>query len=212
MLFSDQAFVLKKSPSGESFHLLTLFMRSNGLRYTLMREPRTMRSAQAVPDLFERAEVVIEQKRQDGPSYLKETRTIASGSGLANSYSALEAASHLSSFYEKNLLHLERFEEAWLIFENALMSFQEADRPEVTLLKALVLFARSEGYPVIARWFSEKSPADQKALGSILRSPVQEAQLSQAEVKAHTRDLLRFFARDTDLLPGQLFDNLERCQ
>lgn len=210
MRIHDQAFILKKALSGEHHQVLSLFMREQGLRYVLMRRSRTP-SPSGFPDLFEKGEVIISQKSPDGPSYLVEFHQKKANNGLGRSYRALQAASRLSAFFEKNLVHMEHFGEAWDLFGNALASFQSKERADVILLKALVLFARSEGYPVIASWLNEQPSRDREILVNMLQSPVESAELDSPRVRAYTADLLRFFDHHTDLLVGNLPAFIENC-
>jgi len=208
----DQAVVLRKSLSGENHLLLVFFLRSHGLRYVLARRSGKENLSRTIPDLFENGDIVIQQKAPDRPGFLKEFHPAVVENSLGRSYKALQAASHLAAFYEKNLVHMEDFTEAWELLGNTFETMRVKPRPDITLLKALVLFARSEGYPVISQWLKEKPEADQQTLTRLLKSAVEETDLDESSVRSCLAILLRFFDRDTDLVSSHLLRAFGNCQ
>jgi recombinational DNA repair protein (RecF pathway) len=201
VFISDQGCVLRKTVSGENHFLLVLFLKENGLKYVLARKAAGKKQTVTIPDLFQTGDVVIEQKDASRPAFLKDFALRHEHKGIGRTYRSLQAASSLARFYEQNLLHMEHFPEAWDLLQRSMRSLAQKPRPEVTLFKTSFIFARSEGYPVVAHWLRQKSPAEQAAISHVLQEPVDKAGSDEAMVKSWIRDLNGFFARETDLLP-----------
>jgi recombinational DNA repair protein (RecF pathway) len=201
VFISDQGCLLRKALSGEHHFLLVLFLQENGLKYVLARKGAAKNTGACIPDLFQTGDCVIEQKDDSRPAFLKEFALRLEFKEIGRAYRALQAASSLARFYEQNLLHMEHYPDAWELLHKALRTLARKPRPEVTLFKTSFIFARSEGYPVVAHWLRQKPPAQQEAIGRVLQEPVDQAAADEAEVKSWIRDLNEFFARETDLLP-----------
>lgn len=202
MLTSDKACLLRRTESGEKNLLLVFFLRENGLSYVLARRSRRKESAPPLPDLFTVGDLLLERKQaSEGPGFLKEFSPQAEFKGIGRDYKALRAASDLARFYEQNLLHMEQFPQAWSLLLDSLDALSRKGRPDVTILKSYFLFARSEGYPVLAGWIRTKPPEEERALAQTLRNPVESATASEEQVSRWLRDLNSFFLRETDLRP-----------
>jgi len=201
VFLTDEGCVLRKADSGENHTLMVFFLRENGLKFALSRKRSRADSSIHVPDLFESGEATIEQKNSAKPAFLKEFTPQRHFPQIARHYRTLQAASSLARFYEKNLFHMEHFGAAWDLLQTALDSFASKHEPEATLLKALFVFARLEGYPVQAQWLELKKSGDRNTISALLRNPVGEAPFDQGQARGWTRDLFRFFQQETDLLP-----------
>jgi recombinational DNA repair protein (RecF pathway) len=201
VFISDQGCVLRKDASGENNLLLVFFLREQGLKYVLARKRGKSSGGPQVPDLFESGDVIIEQKDPARPAFLRDYSPGTLHEGIGRSYRHLEAASSLVRFFEKNLLHMEHYPEAWDLLHSALGALAAKPLPEATLLKTYFLFARSEGYPVVAHWLESMPAGEQGALSAILRKPVEEITATPAELGAWVHNLSLFFKRETDLLP-----------
>ncbi|MFO7724131.1 MAG: hypothetical protein R6V45_01165 [Oceanipulchritudo sp.] len=202
MFISDQGCLLRKSSSGENHLLLVFFLLETGLKSALSRISRSSAKASPQPDLFHSGSVLIEQRENGRPAFLKDFQPERLHRGIGGAYRALACASALTRFYEGNLLHLESFRDAWSILHHALGAFSEKPLPEATLLKALFLFARSEGYPVTAQWLNSKRASQRNCVVSILRQPPGRVDASPGELDFWIQDLERYFHDHTDLKPS----------
>jgi recombinational DNA repair protein (RecF pathway) len=200
VFLNEQGCLLRKAESGESHFLLVFFMRERGLQMTLMRK-RTRSSPLAhEPDLFDSGDLVIEQKGENKPAFLKEFTPNLRFTEIARQYTALKAASQLTRFYEKNLFHMEHFEAAWELLHTALDSFSRNNHPGVTYLKALYVFAKSEGYPVKEEWLGSQSSGNRSLINAIMRQPVGSIELESDKVDHWIRNLETYFMQSTDLI------------
>ena len=202
MFVRDQACLLRREPSGERHVLMVCFLRGHGLQYVLARTSRSQPGGQ--PDLFSTGEILYQRKDADGPAFLKEFNAALEYRQIGTAYARLQAASRLARFYERNLIHMETFGEAWRLLHGALAALAGKPHPEVTLLKTWFVFARNEGYPVVAHWLQRKPAAEQAAVTAVLRQPVEDAGPDTSALSRWNRDILEFFTRETDLLPPDL--------
>jgi hypothetical protein len=202
MFVRDQACLLRREPSGERHVLMVCFLRGHGLQYVLARASRSQPGAQ--PDLFSTGEILYQRKDADGPAFLREFSTAWEYRQIGAAYGRLQAAARLARFYERNLVHMETFGEAWRLLHAALAALAGKPHPEATLFKTWFLFARNEGYPVVAHWLRHKPPAEQAEITAVLRRPVEEAGADSHGLSRWNRDILDFFTRETDLLPPDL--------
>lgn len=201
MYLTEEGCLLRKTDSGENHTLLVFFLRESGLRYVLARRRSKQPAGNALPDLFETGEVYLQQKDTAKPAFLMEYTPLSRFPGIARQYTAFTAAAQLTRFYEKNLIHMEHFNGAWDLLQKALESFAAHPQPQVTLFKALYLFAKLEGYPVNAQWLQRKQPALRKALQGVLQQPVNEVSMDPKPLQESLSDLFNYFQRETDLLP-----------
>lgn len=200
MFLNEQGCLLRKAESGESHFLLVFFLRERGLRMTLMRKRSRSTQLAHEPDLFDSGDLVIEQKGESKPAFLKEFTPKLRFTDIARQYTALKAASRLTRFYEKNLFHMEHFETAWELLHTALDSFSKNNQPGITYLKALYVFAKSEGYPVREEWLGNQSPDNRSHINAIMRQPVGSIELESGQVDHWIRNLETYFMQSTDLI------------
>lgn len=201
MHLSDQGCLLRKADSGENHFHLVFFLKASGLKSVLCRRRIKPDSVVALPDLFESGDLTVEQRGPGKPAFLKEYSPTVRHPGIARNYHALTAAARLCRFYEKNLVHMEHFGSAWELLHTTLDSLAGKPHPEVSLLKSLYLFARTEGYPVNAQWLGRKSPEERQAIISLLQNPVGASGTDPAQAGRWVDDLNRYFQAETDLLP-----------
>lgn len=193
--------MLRKSVSGEHNLLMVFFLRENGLTFALARTPSKPSGSTSLPDLFDVGQLILEQKAAGKPAFLKDYTVSIAHEGIGRSYRHLQAASKLARFFEKNLLHMEHYPEAWDLLGHALAALSEKPNPEAVLLKTCFLFARSEGYPVLAHWLGGKTEKERQSISATLKTPLEELTVNSNEINCWIDDLNRFFKRETDLLP-----------
>lgn len=201
MFLTDEGCLLRRADSGENHTLLVIFLRTNGLKFALSRKRSKPDPSTSIPDIFEYGEFTLRQSDPSKPAFLKEFSSNRRFPGIARHYGTLEAASALTRFVEKNLIHMEYFSDSWDLLESALASLATHHRPEITLLKALYLFSSKEGYAVRAQWLEQKSPAFRREVSQILKNPVDEVEASSSAVREAIQNLNHYFVESTDLLP-----------
>ena len=201
MELTEPGSLLRKEDSGERHFLLVFFLKESGLTYILARRPTKASAGDILPDLFDTGIVSLQRKDAAKPSFLKEFEPLVRHTGIARSYACLKAAASLSQFFERNLLHMETFDRAWEVLAQSLDALSCKPRPEVVVFKALFLIARSEGYAVSSSWLNHLPTEIRPAVQQALKSPLEDIEDSPAMVEDWTRQLYRFFERDTDLLP-----------
>jgi recombinational DNA repair protein (RecF pathway) len=204
VFLTDEGCLLRKADSGEHHCLLVFFLKENGLKFALTRNRSKSDSSSTLPDLFEAGDVCLQQKDAAKPAFLREFNPNRRFPTIARHYKTFRAASSLARFYERNLIHMEHFEDAWALLSKALLSFAMKHEPETTLFKTLFIFARMEGYPVQAQWLEGQKPTTRKELTAALQMPVGEARTDPVTLTDAIGDLNRFFAEATDLLPIDL--------
>lgn len=203
MFINDEACLLGRSASGEHNLLLSLFLREHGLRRALARQGKRLNGEHGIPDLFSSGKVLLEQKAPNRPAYVREFVPSRSLPGLARSYHALNAASRLARFMERNLLHMEHFEPAWSLLHRALGAMADKPLPEAALLKSMYLLAQKEGYAVTHHWLHGKAPNERQALIHVLQNPAEalEGVVERDLLESWIDDLGRFLEQETALLP-----------
>ena len=202
MYLTEEGCLLRRGDSGENHSLLVFFLKDSGLRFVLARRRSKPDAGGCLPDLFETGEVYLQQKDSSKPAFLREFTLQNRFPGIARQYQALSAASALAQFYERNLIHMENFGNAWELLQRALQSFSVNRQPQVTLLKALFSFARMEGYAVRAQWLQLQPASIRNQLVAILQNPVGQVSPEEAAlVESAIADLKSYFSRETDLLP-----------
>jgi len=204
VFLNDQGYLLRKADSGESHLLLVVFLQENGLRHVLARKRTRPQPGSHLPDLFDLGEFSIEQKDPARPAFLREFSPSRRFEGISRHYANLTAASRLTRFYERNLIHLEHFAPVWELLGQALQGLAEKPEPELILFKALYVFARSEGYPVRAQWLESRPRDMREAMLTALRAAPGDQPLDKEVLREWTADLCRFFQNSTDLLPPDL--------
>lgn len=201
MYLSGEGYLLGKTDSGESHHLLAVFLKEHGLLRVMARKRSRPQAGSHLPDLFDLGEFSLEQKEPTRPAFLREFSPIRRHTALSRRYSALAAASHLARFYERNLVHLEHYAPVWDLLGRALEGFAGPVDPELILFKALYVFARHEGYPVRADWLESRPRAMREQMAQALRSDPASVRMDPALLREWTADLCRYFQHYTDLLP-----------
>lgn len=200
VFLNEQGCLLRKAESGESHFLLVFFLRERGLQMALMRKRSRSSPLAHEPDLFDSGDLVIERKGESKPAFLKEFTPKLRFTEIARQYTALKAASRLTRFYEKNLFHMEHFAVAWDILHTALESFSKNNQPGVTYLKALYVFAKSEGYPVREEWLGNQSSDNRSLISAIMRQPVNSIEPESGKMDQWIRNLEAYFMQSTDLI------------
>jgi hypothetical protein len=155
-----------------------------------------------LPDLFQTGDFVLEQKDDARPAFLKDFSLqdrISRGSDIPTG--ACRPLPRFPAFTSKTSFTWSGTPRHGTCFSRSLLALCEKPRPEVTLFKTCFVFARSEGYPVVAHWLGQKKPREQLAIRQVLQQPVDKP---LAQMRPSVRggcDLNQFFARETDLLP-----------
>lgn len=202
MTGSGTAILLRRGVSGEHHWLLVCFFANEGLQYVMMRRPGARRPAFPVPDLFEIGEYSYQRKGEVPPSFLREYQSLQTFPEIARSLTALHCASSLCRFYERNLVHMEFFSEAWNTLVNGLQALAWRPQPLATYLKCLYRFARAEGYPVRQQWLGEWSQPQRAELEQVLHLPLDQCRCDEARLQSFLLSFNAWLARETAILPA----------
>lgn len=205
MQISVTGCILRISNTGESHRSLICFSPEHGLLRLLLRDSqRAALRAGDRPDLFDVGSFEFQRKSAEAAAFIQEFHRETGFPQIARNYPALVAAASLARFYERNLTHLEHFEDAWPILLRALQALGSDAYPDAVLLKALFSFARSEGYPVVADWLERRATADRTRIAEFLRSPLAQQSMEHGQISATLQSLNRYLEGYTDLLPLEL--------
>ncbi|MDQ8186942.1 hypothetical protein [Pelagicoccus sp. SDUM812002] len=199
-LIVADAIVLKLTPTGETFTQVRLLSSERGLLSVLKRN-RTKGQGYAV-DIFDQGEAHVDFKSGENANngFLTEFTVSRKRTGLGKSYAALQAASWISNLLLANPSHEDELgEETFNLTARALDSLSNGAPPQAVLLKSLYVYARDEGYPVLADW-SHKLPTELSSkVTGILNTPLNEISHSKEEQQAAFASLARYVEHNTHI-------------
>ncbi len=194
------AIVLKLTPSGEKFTQIKLLSPDRGLLSVLKRN-RVKANGYSI-DLFDQGEAHLDFKAGESANhgFLTDFSVSKKRIGLGKSYPALQAASWLSGLLLANPLHEDELgEETYHLTARALDSLSDAAPPQAVLLKTLYVFARDEGYPVLADWAHNLKPALASRVTTIINTPLKEITLSKEDQQSAFASLARYVEHNTHI-------------
>ncbi len=197
----ERAFVLRITPSGESFQKVDILTIESGHILCLKRISKKTLS-QTTPDLFDTADIILESSRQGTTRFIKEYQLLQRRSAIGQSYRKLQHASEFCALIVQNAPHMADSLILYEITERALNAFAKKELPEMTSLKALYLLLKDEGYPVRESWWPQlpthlKEPAKQ-----LINNPLPE-NASEKQIKLCReieQSLRNWLSRNTDLM------------
>ena len=151
------------------------------------------------PDLFDDVELALKVPNQQGLPFVKDFEIFQKRRELALDRKRFEDAGFLARFYLDNGEHLLDPKPYLQILDNALRSFMENGSSSTTLLKALYLFARSEGLPVKESWLMSQKLRLREIAIFVLSQPVKSSPAFIQEVPELLDSLCKWFNSDTEL-------------
>ncbi|MDQ8179858.1 hypothetical protein [Pelagicoccus sp. SDUM812005] len=199
-LIVANAIVLKLSPSGEKFTQVRLLSAERGL-LSVLRRNRSKSNPFSL-DLFDEGEAQVDLKPGESANngFLTDFTVSKKRIGLGKSYAALQAASWLSGLLLANPMHEDELgEETYRLALRALDSLSDGAPPHSVLLKTLYVFARDEGYPVLADWASKLPLALSEKVTHILNTPLKEIELHKDEQQNAFASLARYVEHNTHI-------------
>ena len=185
--------------SGESFRRIDLLAETEGCRLVLKRV--SQKQGGVVPDLFDTADVTLGANKQNTVLFIREYALLHRRSGIGRSYGGLRAASLFCALLADNAPLMDDAPALLGIAERALDAFAEKEAPDTTLLKALYLLLRHEGYPVREQWWAELPRETRETVRTLLNQPV-DGPAGSAPADSARRageSLLRWVRHQTEL-------------
>ena len=191
--------ILKKEISGEQFFKLTILSPERGIVMAMLRRPK--RNARSpMPDLFDKVEILLERKGEDGFGFVKELSIHQQRRGLTKSFIALELACEWSSILAKNLARETEVEKVYQLFSKGLDAWERRIQPEAIFFKSLFVYARDEGYAVKHDWFEKLKHSDRTEVAMIINTPIPELQIKSERVLHWNEELKHYIQYYTDIL------------
>lgn len=194
------AFVLLKRPPTEAFQPLTLFSGEHGALIALQRIAKKSAGTSVALDLFDEASFLLESSNEGRTWFVKETRLLRRAEGIGRSYEALRHASALAALVARNPVHEDGRTQVATLLRTAFAALATAARPDIVFFKSVYCFARDEGYPVKAQWFSALSSADREDAAALLNRPLAEQVSAPATVLRLQRRLDDYLRGHTEVL------------
>ncbi|MGJ3241676.1 MAG: hypothetical protein ACFE0O_01785 [Opitutales bacterium] len=199
--------ILRKSPRGERFHLLTLLADTSGLRRVLIRRPgQNPRHGSLQPDLFDTGRLRLEQAGRtsgdaDAPWFVKEFVLERRRTALATRYPAFVAACAFAQLIVDNAGHLHGADSLHGPVGQVLDHLAGSERPDIGYLKGVYRFLRDEGFPARQQFLARLDPADARAAETLLRQPTRDLKDHPTEgVRRIIQQVHRWMRQDLDML------------
>lgn len=198
---TERALILRTAPSGESFRKIDILAETTGYVLCLQRISKKA-SSPTGPDIFDSADILLEQSRNGNAYFLKECQIVEHRRTIGQSYQTLKYASEFCTLILLNARHMADPGLLYRITERTLNAFAERKPPEIVSLKALYLLLKDEGYPVRESWWPQLPKHLREPARQLINEPLPETtfqgQLTQcSEIQKNLRDWLR---RETDFV------------
>lgn len=199
--------ILRKEPHGESYLKLLILSPEWGLLNALLRfsaASSKRRSPALEPDLFDEIHARFAPARSQQLAFVQEWQLVHRLSELGSSYQRLLWAVRLSQSFVPNLAHIEETEWTFRLLRKSLRAIAEKELPEASYCKALFLFARELGYPVVEGWLKDLGPNHQALALEVIQKPLQAIQIEPPELERTRRNLEQFLRANSDIeIPEQ---------
>jgi hypothetical protein len=171
----------------------------------VMRRLSAKTAVEQVPDIFDHCAINL-RSRQGGAWFLSEYEVLRRYSGIGAKYDALDAASTWAALASANAPELESCAALCEISAKLFDSLDRLAPPQPALLKAIYLFAKSEGLPAREEWLVGLINKQRKTAETVLRLPLDEAASAASnsiteDVTALNRDIVEWMCRNHDMVP-----------
>ena len=198
---TEQALVLRIAPSGESFHRIDFLTKKMGYILGLKRASKK-NPLQAAPDLFDTADIQLENPRQGTVHFVNEYQLLQRRSSIGQSYQKLHCASEFCSLIAHNAPHMADPAVLYEITERTLNAFAEKKLPEVISLKAIYLLLRDEGYPVRESWWPQLPAHMREPARQLINNPTPDSAPAESIETCTEIDhnLRNWLSHETDLV------------
>lgn len=197
---TERALVLRIAHSGESFHKIDLLSLQSGAFLCLKRVSKKARNA--VPDLFDTADIHLETSKQGTLRFVNDYELIHRRSAIGRSYRKLQYASDFCTLIALNGPHMADPVSLYQITERTLNAFTKREMPAIVFLKAIYLLLKDEGYAVRESWWPQLPIHLREAAKQLINQPTPDSATAE-RVKACeqiSQHLCHWLHRETDLM------------
>lgn len=195
---SVEGTVLLREVTGEHFDRITLLSPGSGLLPFLQR-----RSRKSIPggtlDLFDRIVATLEHKEAGSLRFSREICLLRRRSGLSRHYEGLREACRFARLLLANPVHEDSRQAVDALFDQAIEAWERGDRADIVGLKALFVFARTEGYPVREDWRRRLGDDDRATTARLLNQPTGSLDVEPRTVDSIRRDLEHYLQHFTEI-------------
>lgn len=158
------------------------------------------KSTSVTLDLFDEADLILENPGQGPASFVREVRVITRLTEIGKSYESLRLASHFANLVARNPVAEESRAGIYDLLRQAFSAFASGTRPDIVYLKCLYRFCRDEGYPLKQAWAPALPSSDRTAIASILNQPTAEQTAEPKLVARLQRRLEDYLRAETEIL------------
>ncbi|WP_269525595.1 hypothetical protein [Coraliomargarita parva] len=198
---TERALLLRSTLTGESYLKLDILSAEQGACVCLKRVSR--KNTQAVtPDLFDTAEIELEQARQGTTRFVRDYRPLLRRDAIGKVYKRLQHAAHFSQIIILNAPHMPDADTLFALAERSFDAFNSGKTPEIVALKGIYLLLRDEGFPVNESWWPQVPNGLRSTAKDILNQPApSDAPADIVDVgKELMEHLHHWMRRETDLM------------
>tara|TARA_A100001037_G_scaffold162198_1_gene145956 strand:- start:33 stop:641 length:609 start_codon:yes stop_codon:yes gene_type:complete len=168
-----EALLLTRANYGENTLRLSFLCPKSGFT-TAFKKTGKLLSANAQPDLFDTASILLETGRQGNGHFVKSYAPRLRRENIPKDYARFQTACQLALVLCRNGPFLEDALQTYRLTETALDAFNTPSTPPpVIYLKFLYLLVRQEGYPVRQAWRQTLTSRQAQALALILSQPLE---------------------------------------
>lgn len=194
-----EALLLKRVVSGEQHQRLTCLSAEYGSIVCMKRQSRSLKRSGTQPDLFDFAALELSKANQGDMWFVDDYRVLRRFDGIGQDYRAFEHACEFARILELNHTHASDNQDLINLALQTLEAWEKRIRPEATLLKALYLLAKQEGYAVHSHWLLRLNAQDQAHANEVLRQPLDKIQTPSAHINRITELLRLWLSSETDI-------------
>lgn len=199
-----EGLVIGREPAGERHLRLTVFDPERGPTRCLYKPVARSRAATVTPDLFDTAELLIDQpKAGESARFVREYRLVERIAGLGTDYTRLTFACRWANLLSKNPHPPESWATVYTLAGDALRAIADKPRPDAAYFKAVWKLTRDEGLPVKEDFFPKLRPGEQEIVLHLLNRPllgIDETLAPKAAVEGVARALENWLAREADFI------------
>ncbi|CAI8268621.1 MAG: DNA repair protein RecO [Opitutia bacterium UBA7350] len=198
---SEQALVLCLDLSGESYQRISALSADSGCFVCLKRGSKKSPLKDA-PDLFDTAEIDLENARGGNTRFVRNYRTLYRRSQLGSSYRTLSYVAEFTKLIARNAPLMGDYPLLFQLTEQSLDAFCERPHPEIVHLKSLYKLLQAEGYPVRESWWPQLSSKAKAQASNLLNQPTpDEASKEQLQSAISlTESICNWLQRETDFV------------
>lgn len=193
--------ILRKDTHGESYLKLLILSPEWGMLHTLLRysgRSKGRGGSGPEPDLFDEIHARFAPATSQQLAFIQEWQLVNRQSALGSSYDRLCWAVRLSQSFIPNLSHIEETEWTYNLLKKSLSAIAEKPLPEASYCKALFLFARHQGYPVVEGWLGQLNSDLKIQAQQLIQQPLAQIDLSTSDLERLRKRLEQFLRIHSD--------------